>query len=49
MFQFTRPADDGTLAIALDHLRIAAQRRDEFLGHLETQRLQSSMKGWISS
>ena len=40
MLKFTCRADNGSVAVTLDHLRISAQRGDEGARHFQTQRLQ---------
>ena len=40
VLELARLADDGALAVALDHLRIAAQRIDQPPRHLEAERLE---------
>ena len=40
MLELAGLADDGALAVGLDRLRIAAERRDQALRHLEAERLQ---------
>ena len=49
MFKFAGAADDGAFAVALDPLRIAAERRDEVLRHRKAERLEVLHEGAMSS